>query len=77
MSSAITLNEREMKHVVGGTYNVYGGAAICAASQLSYFDPINFCSKDPDEAKAWAGDTGWWGCNCSEAIAACATKLGY
>lgn len=61
------LSENEMKFVTGGN----GSGGICAATSGGPTGAINLCTNDAGRAAEWAGGTGWWCCNCEEAIRTC------
>lgn len=76
IKSSDILSKEERKMVLGGeeSGSGYGGTSICAATGAQT-GSIDFCTNDPSRAMSRAGDTGWWCCNCAEAIAACGSKL--
>jgi hypothetical protein len=79
MNATEILSREELKKVLGGentgSGTSTGSGNICAATSGNSNDPINYCTNDASRAESWSGSTGWWCCNCQEAINHCKDKL--
>lgn len=75
LNASKVLDDQEMKLVLGGygSYADVGGDGVCAwgPANKPYDTAIAGCTNSASRAESEAGETGWWCCNCSEAISAC------
>ena len=76
LNASKVLDDLEMKLVLGG-YGDIGGDGVCAWGPYNnpYDSSIVGCTNSASRAESGAGPTGWWCCNCSEAISACQGKI--
>ena len=71
-----------MKRICGGSGSGSGGSGmgddgICLATQdYTASGGTVLCTNNNNRAIAFAGETGWWCCNCQQAIDICGGHMG-
>lgn len=77
LQNAVVLENSEMKAIYGGSGGAGGSGGmgddgICmAVGDYTSSGGMALCTNDSERAIAFSGESGWWCCNCQEAIDRC------